>query len=133
VHKIEATVPRVVRDEVRDALVGCGVTGVMMTDLQGAPHPGYESASDRGVPYVPQSRVEAVVADADVRAIVDAVVAAARLAGSLEGSVLVLPIKELVPIAPQTPGSDGTRPITPRPGWRRAAGRSSARGAVRRA
>jgi hypothetical protein len=52
---------------------------------------------------VPLTKVEAIVADADVRAVVQVIVTAAHAAGSIEGRILVLPIAEVIPIAAGTP------------------------------
>jgi nitrogen regulatory protein PII len=121
-YKIEAFVRRSVGEQVRDALTRHGVEGVT-TDLAAASPAGAPPAFYRGAPYVAevlQNKVERVVADADVTAVVQAIVAAARTPGSVDGRILILPITDLIPIATNWRGTASERPrLTKGPGPRR--------------
>jgi nitrogen regulatory protein PII len=101
-QKIEVIVRRSVTEHVRDALTQHGVEMVMMTDLRATPPVGSPPSVYRGATYVadvPQTKVEAVVADADVTAVVRAIVAAARTGGRVDGRILVVPIAGVISIA----------------------------------
>ena len=126
-HKIEATVRRFVAQQVRDALMRHGVEGVTMTDVVAAPAAGAAPTFYRGAPYVadvPLTKVEAVVADADTTTVVQTIVSVARTAGSVDGSILVLPIADRISIATGTSGiAGGRQPDAKRPRLRLRVGR----------
>lgn len=101
-HKIEAIVQRSITDQVRDALTRQGVEGVTMSDLRGAPAPGSSPTFYRGATYVAdvlQTKVEGLVADAEVTAVVEAIVATVRAAGCADGRIVVYPVTGIISIA----------------------------------
>jgi nitrogen regulatory protein PII len=107
-QKIEAIVRRSVTDQIRDALMQHRVEGITMTDLRAAPPAGAPPTFYRGAPYfaeVPATKIEVVVDDTAVPAVVEAIVAAAQMAGTNEGRILVIPIAAVIPIATGMPST----------------------------
>lgn len=101
-QKIEALVRRSIRERVRDVLVELGIQRVTLTDVCEAPSSGAPQTFYRGAAYaaeIPETKIEAIVADADVDTVVQAIVTTARDAGSVDGRILVLPIRHVVSIA----------------------------------
>jgi nitrogen regulatory protein P-II 1 len=89
-------------DEVMNALHSLNVTGMTVTEVRGHGRQRGHTEHYRGAEYtvelLPKTRVEVVVEDADTRAVVDAIAAAARTDRIGDGKVWVVPVEELTRI-----------------------------------
>ena len=89
-------------DGVQEALKAVGVEGLTVTEVQGFGRQGGHTETYRGAEYkidfVPKVKIEAVVSDAVVDQVVDAIVTAARTDKIGDGKVWVTPAELLVRI-----------------------------------
>ena len=97
-------------DEVKDALKAAGVQGMTVTEAKGFGRQGGHTEVYRGAEYqvdlVPKVRLEAVVDDALVGAVVDALVAAAATGEIGDGKVWVTEVTEITRIRTGEKGAD---------------------------
>ncbi|WP_347556122.1 P-II family nitrogen regulator [Robbsia sp. KACC 23696] len=89
-------------DEVREALAAVGVTGLTVTEVKGFGRQKGHTELYRGAEYVvdflPKNKVEVVVSDSQVDAVLDAVVAAARTGKIGDGKIFVSPVDRAIRI-----------------------------------
>ena len=89
-------------DDVKEALKAAGVVGITVSEVRGFGRQGGHSETYRGAEYkidfVPKVKIEAVVSDAVVDQVVDAIVTAARTDKIGDGKVWVTPAELLVRI-----------------------------------
>lgn len=89
-------------DDVKDALKAIGIQGMTIGEVRGFGRQGGHTETYRGAEYkidfVPKVRLEAVVADDDVNAVVDAIVGSARTDKIGDGKVWVTTVDQLVRI-----------------------------------
>jgi nitrogen regulatory protein P-II 1 len=97
-------------DDVKGALKAAGVVGITVTEVRGFGRQGGHTETYRGTEYqvdfLPKVKVESIVEDADVTAVVDAISAAARTDKIGDGKVWVTTIDELVRIRTGESGAD---------------------------
>jgi nitrogen regulatory protein PII len=98
--KIEAIVRSHKLEEVRDAIVGQGCTGMTVTEVQGFGRQKGQSEMYRGAEYnvqfIPKLKVEIVVPDAKVSAVVAAIVAAAKTGQVGDGKIFISEMGEAI-------------------------------------
>ena len=86
--------------EVRTALAELGVRGLTVSEAQGYGRQGGHTEVYRGAEYrvdfVPKTRMEVLVDDADAAQVVDAIVAAAQTGKIGDGKVWVQSIEDVV-------------------------------------
>jgi nitrogen regulatory protein P-II 1 len=89
-------------DDVKAALKAIDVVGLTVNEVQGFGRQGGHTETYRGseykIDFVPKVRLEAVVADEDVEAVVDAIVASARTDKIGDGKVWVTAVEQLTRI-----------------------------------
>lgn len=89
-------------DEVREALSEVGVNGLTVTEVKGFGRQKGHTELYRGAEYVvdflPKVKVEVVVPDEMVEAVVDAIVKAARTGKIGDGKVFVSPVEQVIRI-----------------------------------
>ena len=97
-------------DDVKDALAELGVQGMTVSEVQGFGRQGGHSETYRGTEYkvlfTPKTRVEVVVDDGQVDAMVAAIVTAARTEKIGDGKVWVTDVGNLVRIRTGERGAD---------------------------
>ena len=97
-------------DDVKDALAELGVQGMTVSEVQGFGRQGGHSETYRGTEYkvlfTPKTRVEVVVDDGQVDAMVAAIVTAARTEKIGDGKVWVTEVGDLVRIRTGERGAD---------------------------
>jgi len=100
--RIEAIIKPFKLDEVKDALAEVGVQGMTVVEVKGFGRTGGKKEVYRGsayvVDFVPKVKVEVVVADDQVHAVIDAIERAARTGRIGDGKIFVIPIEEAVRI-----------------------------------
>ena len=89
-------------DEVREALSEVGITGLTVTEIKGFGRQEGHTELYRGAEYVvdflPKIRVEVAVADAQVEAVIEAIIKAARTGKIGDGKIFVSPLDEVIRI-----------------------------------
>ena len=87
-------------DEVKDALQAAGVAGMTVSEASGFGRQRGHTEVYRGAEYtvdlIPKVRVEVVVDDAEVDAVLEAIVAGARTGKIGDGKVWVTPVDSVV-------------------------------------
>ena len=89
-------------EEVREALAEQGVTGLTVTEVKGFGRQKGHTELYRGAEYVvdflPKVKIEVVVADATVEAVVEAIIKAARTGKIGDGKIFVTSVEQVVRI-----------------------------------
>ncbi|MFM9049359.1 MAG: P-II family nitrogen regulator [Actinomycetota bacterium] len=97
-------------EDVKTALEERGVRGMTVSEASGFGRQGGHTEVYRGAEYtvdlVPKVRVEIVVDDADVDAVVDAIVSAAKTGKIGDGKVWVVPVESIVRVRTDERGVD---------------------------
>jgi nitrogen regulatory protein P-II 1 len=97
-------------DDVKSALKDAGVVGITVTEVRGFGRQGGHTETYRGTEYqvdfLPKVKIESIVDDGDVSAVVDAITGAARTDKIGDGKVWVTSIDELVRIRTGETGAD---------------------------
>ncbi|MBE9065937.1 P-II family nitrogen regulator [Leptolyngbya cf. ectocarpi LEGE 11479] len=100
--KIEAIIRPFKLDEVKIALVNAGVVGMTVSEVRGFGRQKGQTERYRGseytVEFLQKLKVEIVVDDEQVDAIVEQVIAAARTGEIGDGKIFVTPVHEVVRI-----------------------------------
>jgi len=100
--KIEAVIKPFKLEDVKDALADMGITGMTVSEVKGYGRQKGHSELYRGAEYVvdflPKVKMEMVVDDDQVDAVVDAVVEAARTGKIGDGKIFVSNIDKIVRI-----------------------------------
>src|SRR5687768_16526909 len=96
--KVEAIIRPFKLDEVKEALGEVGIEGMTVTEVRGFGRTGGKTETYRGAEYlidfVPKIRIEIVVPDERVAAVVDGIERAARTGKIGDGKIFVSPIDE---------------------------------------
>lgn len=100
--KVEAIIKPFKLDEVKEALTAAGATGMTVTEVKGFGRTGGKKEVYRGsayvVDFIPKVKIEVVVADEIVPAILEAVEKAAKTGRIGDGKVFVSPVDEALRI-----------------------------------
>ena len=87
-------------EEVREALTGIGVRGMMVTEIKGfgsqSGHTEIYRGAEYAVNYVPKVRIELVVADAMADEVVETITRTARTDKIGDGKIFVLDVESAV-------------------------------------
>jgi nitrogen regulatory protein P-II 1 len=97
-------------EEVREALTGLGVQGLMVSEVKGYGRQSGHTEIYRGAEYVvnfvPKVRLELVVPDVAAAAAVDTVAAAAKTGKIGDGKIFVLDVAQAVRVRTGETGDD---------------------------
>jgi nitrogen regulatory protein P-II 1 len=97
-------------DEVKEALEAVGVQGMTVSEASGFGRQKGHTEVYRGAEYtvdlVPKVRLEVIVDDVDVDAVIDAVVAAAQTGRIGDGKVWAIPVETIVRVRTGERGVD---------------------------
>ena len=100
--KIEAIIKPFKLDEVKDALAEVGVQGMTVSEVKGFGRTGGKKEVYRGsayvVDFVPKVKIEVVVPDEVVHAVLEAIEKSAKTGRIGDGKIFVVPIEEVVRI-----------------------------------
>jgi nitrogen regulatory protein P-II 1 len=100
--KIEAIIRHFKLEEVKCALTEHGVQGMTITEVRGfgrqKGHTEMYRGTEYSVDFVPKIKIEVVVADANVQAVLDCIVRAARTGQVGDGKIFVSDLAEAVRI-----------------------------------
>ena len=107
---VTAVVKPHVRDAVKEALKGTGVSGLTVSEVQGfgrqRGHTEVYRGTEYTVDFVPKVRLEVVVDGTDVDKVVDAIVSAARTGKIGDGKVWVTEVDRVLRIRTGETGAD---------------------------
>jgi nitrogen regulatory protein P-II 1 len=100
--KIEAIIKPFKLDEVKDALAEVGVQGMTVTEVKGFGRTGGKKEVYRGsayvVDFVPKVKIEVVVTDEIVHAVLDAIEKSAKTGRIGDGKIFITQVEEAVRI-----------------------------------
>jgi len=100
--KIEAIIKPFKLDEVRESLSEAGVTGMSVTEIKGFGRQKGHTELYRGAEYVvdflPKIKIEMVVDDGQVEAVIDSITKSAHTGKIGDGKVFVLPVEQAIRI-----------------------------------
>jgi len=100
--KIEAIIKPFKLDEVKEQLAGVGIQGLTVTEVQGYGRQKGKTELYRGAEYeidfVPKVKLEIIVPEERVAAVVATLESAARTGKIGDGKVFVLPLEEVLRI-----------------------------------
>jgi nitrogen regulatory protein P-II 1 len=109
-RKIEAYIKPYVLEEVKTAVTSVGVKGLTVSEVRGfgrqKGHTELYRGSEYQVDFLPKVKLEIVVAEKLVDAVVDAVAAAARTGKIGDGKLFVLPVEKALRIRTGEVGED---------------------------
>ncbi len=108
--KIEAIIKPFKLDEVRDALFEIGIGGMTVSEVEGFGRQHGHTEMHRGQEYggdlQPKVKLEIVLADIQVRRVLDAIISAARTGKIGDGKVFVVAVLDAVRIRTEEKGSE---------------------------
>jgi nitrogen regulatory protein P-II 1 len=100
--KVEAIIKPFKLDEVKESLSGIGIQGLTVTEVKGFGRQKGHTELYRGAEYVvdflPKVKLEIIVKDDSVPAVVSAIEKSAKTGRIGDGKIFVLPIDEVVRI-----------------------------------
>ena len=106
--KIEAIIKPFKLEEVKDALGEIGIEGMTVTEVKGfgrqKGHTEIYRGSEYTVDFLPKIKLELVVADAQVEAVVSAIVKSAKTGKIGDGKVFVSTVEQAVRIRTEEKG-----------------------------
>jgi nitrogen regulatory protein P-II 1 len=89
-------------EDVSAAIKATGILGITVTEVQGAGRQGGHTEVYRGSEYttdlLPKIRIEAVVDDTDIEAVVQAIVESARTDKIGDGKIWITPVEAVIRI-----------------------------------
>jgi nitrogen regulatory protein P-II 1 len=110
VKKVEAIIKPFKLDEVKQALMDLGVTGLTATEVKGFGRQKGHTEMYRGAEYVvdflPKVKVEVAVTNAMAAKVVDAIARAAKTGKIGDGKIFVLNLDEVVRVRTGERGED---------------------------
>jgi nitrogen regulatory protein P-II 1 len=106
--KIEAIIKPFKLSEVKDALHEIGIQGMTVTEVKGfgrqKGHTEIYRGSEYTVDFLPKVKIELVLADANVKAAVEAIVKSSKTGKIGDGKVFVLPVDNALRIRTEEQG-----------------------------
>ena len=100
--KVEAIIKPFKLDEVKDAVGEVGIKGMTVTEVKGFGRTGGKREVYRGsayvVDFVPKVKIEVVVTDEQVVAVLDAIQKSAHTGRIGDGKIFVSPVEEAIRI-----------------------------------
>ncbi len=106
--KIEAIIRPFKLDDVRDALTELGVTGMTISETKGygrqKGHTELYRGNEYTVDFLPKVKVEIVVKDAIVEAVLAAIIKHAKTGKIGDGKLFVYPVEEVIRIRTEESG-----------------------------
>ena len=110
VQLVTAIVKPFMLEEVKTALRGAGVQGLTVSEVQGYGRQGGKTETFRGseytVDFVPKVRIDVLVADSEVDAVVNVIADAARTGKIGDGKIWSTPVGTLMRVRTAEVGED---------------------------
>ena len=106
--KLEAIIKPFKIEEVKDALTDLGVEGMTLCEVKGFGHRTAHVEVYRDAPYqvdfLPRIKVEVIVSDEMIEAVIQAVLRAARTGKVGDGKLFVTPVEQVIRIRTEETG-----------------------------
>ena len=100
--KVEAVIRHFKLEEVKDALTEIGVQGMTVSEVSGFGRQKGHKEQYRGAEYtvdfLPKAKMEVIVPDDQVKAVVDTILESARTGQIGDGKIFVLPVEDIIRI-----------------------------------
>ena len=100
--KVEAVIRHFKLEEVKDALTEIGVQGMTVSEVRGFGRQKGHKEQYRGgeytVDFLPKAKMEVIVPDDQVKAVVDTILESARTGQIGDGKIFVLPVEDIIRI-----------------------------------
>ena len=100
--KVEAVIRHFKLEEVKDALTEIGVQGMTVSEVRGfgrqKGHKELYRGAEYTVDFLPKAKMEVIVPDDQVKAVVDTILESARTGQIGDGKIFVLPIEDIIRI-----------------------------------
>ncbi len=108
--KIEAIIRHFKLEDIKTSLIECGVEGMTITEVKGfgrqKGHTEMYRGNEYAIDFIPKVKVEVVVPDENVRAVVDTIIAKAQTGQMGDGKIFVTILDEVVRIRTGETGRD---------------------------
>ncbi len=108
--KIEAIIRPFKLDEVKEALVEEGVRGLTITEVRGYGRQKGHTETYRGseyrIEFIPKIKVEIVVEDGKVEAVIDAILRTAKTGQVGDGKIFISQIEDVIRIRTEEAGKE---------------------------
>ncbi len=108
--KVEAIIKPFKLEEVKEALSNVGIKGMTVLEVKGfgrqKGHKELYRGAEYEIEFLPKVKLEVVVTESELEAVIDAIVTASRTGRLGDGKVFVSPIEEVVRIRTGERGQD---------------------------
>ena len=108
--KVEAIIKPFKLEEVKEALSNVGIKGMTVLEVKGfgrqKGHKELYRGAEYEIEFLPKVKLEVVVAESELEAVINAIVTASRTGRLGDGKVFVSPIEEVVRIRTGERGQD---------------------------
>ena len=108
--KIEAVIRHFKLEEVKDALTAAGINGMTVTEVRGFGRQKGHKEQYRGAEYtvdfLPKVKLEVVVDDAELQAVLDTIIRAARTGQIGDGKIFVTHLAQAIRIRTGETGAE---------------------------
>ncbi len=108
--KIEAMIKPFKLDEVKTALIAAGVQGMTITEVRGhgrqKGHTEIYRGAEYNVDFLPKVKIEAVIENVQLDAVIEAIETAARTGRIGDGKIFVLPVENVIRVRTGERGRD---------------------------
>lgn len=100
--KIEAIIKPFKLDDVREALMEIGITGMTVTEVKGfgrqKGHTEIYRGAEYAVDFLPKVKLELVLSDDEVERAVETIIETARSGKIGDGKIFIMPVEEVIRI-----------------------------------
>ncbi len=108
--KVEAIIRHFKLDDVKEALSNRGITGMTVSEVRGfgrqKGHKEMYRGTEYDVDFVPKIKIEVVVPDDNLRAVVDAIISSAQTGQVGDGKIFVSDLSDAIRIRTGESGED---------------------------
>ncbi|MDR3178332.1 MAG: P-II family nitrogen regulator [Campylobacteraceae bacterium] len=108
--KVEAIIKPFKLDDVKDALSELEISGMTVSEVKGYGRQQGHSELYRGAEYIvdflPKIKIEVIVKDNDLKAVIDAITKVARTGKIGDGKIFVSAVEEVIRIRTEENGED---------------------------
>jgi nitrogen regulatory protein P-II 1 len=108
--KIEAIIRHFKLDDIKNSLTECGVEGMTITEVKGfgrqKGHTEMYRGNEYAIDFVPKVKVEVVVAEDNLRNVIDTIMSKAQTGQMGDGKIFVTDLSEVIRIRTGETGGD---------------------------